>query len=498
MASEGPNFPATGATFANAGTSENAEAWVNPGNIVSDNATSASITAATYDSPDISQILRASDFSFTIPAGSTIDGLVVEVDRSNAAGAASDNRIQLATGTTFSTLVGDNKAATTTDWPAALATVSYGTSTDDWNAGLTAEQINDPGFSVFLSVQADAANTDVAVDFIRVTVHYTAPAPQTIDLSSNAIASAEAVGTPSLILSPISVAPTAVDTAEALGTPTLLAGAVKIIVTAIASDEAVGSHTLALTFPTVNILPTGISSAESVGIPSLILANINISPSSVTSDEAVGAHTLKATSVVNPSAITTGEAVGSHTLKATASISPTGIVSGEATGTPTLLHGSVNIAPSGVTSGEATGTPTLLHGSVIIIVGGIVSGEAFGTPNIQAPISGSSISPTGISSQELFGLPRLIPGSVNIVAESAAPAEALGFPILIPGSTNIIVSGIGSLEAVGHPIVSAVVVGGPSGWGKVSRSPIYSTTKQRGWSESRTSLKTTRKNEGNR
>lgn len=178
MASQGPNFPDSGATLANAGTSENAEAWVSPGNVVADDGTNTSITAATYDTPDISQLLVASDFDFTIPTISTIDGIVVEIERNNAAGAASDNRVQLATGTAFANLVGDNKAATATDWPAAMAIATYGSSSDTWNAGLTAEQINATGFAIFLSVQADAANTDIAVDFIRVTVHYTEPVPR--------------------------------------------------------------------------------------------------------------------------------------------------------------------------------------------------------------------------------------------------------------------------------------------------------------------------------
>lgn len=172
VASEGPNFPDTGATLANAGTGENAEPWVSPGNVISDDGLSASITAASYDSPDISQLLVASDFDFAIPAGYTIDGVVVEIERNNAAGAASDNRVQLATGTSFADLVGDNKAATTTDWPAAMAIATYGGAADDWNAGLTAEQVNAVGFAVFLSAQADAANTDIAVDFIRITVHF--------------------------------------------------------------------------------------------------------------------------------------------------------------------------------------------------------------------------------------------------------------------------------------------------------------------------------------
>jgi len=174
MATQGPNYPASGATLANAGTSENAEAWVSPGNITSDNGTSASVTAATYDNSDITQLLVASNFGFSIPAGSTIDGITVEVDRSNAAGAAHTFRIQLATGTTFATLVGDNKGDAT-DWPASLAIATYGGAADNWNAGLTVAQVNATGFAVMLSAQADGNNTDVAVDFIRVTINYTIP-----------------------------------------------------------------------------------------------------------------------------------------------------------------------------------------------------------------------------------------------------------------------------------------------------------------------------------
>lgn len=175
MATQGPFQPDSGATLSNAGTSENAEAWVNPGNITADDGTTASITAATYDTPDISQLLVASDFDFTIPTGATINGIEVFVERSNAAGAASDNRVQLAKGTAFANLVGDNKADTALDWPATLTIKTYGGAADLWGTTWTPAEINATTFAVMLSVQADAANTDVAVDAISVTVHYTPP-----------------------------------------------------------------------------------------------------------------------------------------------------------------------------------------------------------------------------------------------------------------------------------------------------------------------------------
>jgi hypothetical protein len=424
VASQGPNFAGTGASLANAGTNENAEAWVNPGNIVSDNGTEATITAATYDSPDISQLLVASNFGFTIPAGSTIDGIIVEIDRRNSVGAASDNRVQLATGTTFATLVGDNKADTALDWPTTTAVATYGTSTDNWNAGLDPTEVNATGFAVMLSVQADAANTDIQVDFIRVTIHYTPPAAQTI--SPSAVDTAEAVNTPSLILSVIGIAPTAVDTAETFGAHTLLAGNVFINPSSIPSDEAVGTPTLTGPAPAF-ILPSSVDTGEAVPAPSLILSNINISPPSIDGAENVPA-------------------------------------------------------------------PTLLPGNVFIIVGSVASDEFVGIPNLQGEVLGQSVNPSSISSEELFGLPSLIPVN-NIVVESVAPAEVLGLPVLIPGAVTIIVGGISSLEAVGHPIIA---IPGGDQWGKVSRSPAWKTTKKRGWSEARSSLTTTKRNEGNR
>lgn len=175
MATAGPRFPGTVASLANAGTSENAEAWVSPGNASADDGTTTSITAATYDTPDISQILVCSNFGFSADFSdtATINGITVEIDRNNAAGAASDNRVQLATGTAFANLVGTNKADTALDWPASLTIATYGGAADTWTAGLTAAQIRATGFAVFLSVQADAANTDIAVDFVRVTIDYT-------------------------------------------------------------------------------------------------------------------------------------------------------------------------------------------------------------------------------------------------------------------------------------------------------------------------------------
>ena len=193
MASQGPNFPSAAVNVSAA--PESAEAWVNPTNVFSDDGTETTITAATYDTPDISQQLVMSGFGFSIPGTATIDGIVVEIDRRNSAGAASDNRVQLRNAS--GTLVGTNKAATTTDWPTTTAVASYGSASDTWTASPTPAMVNDPDFGVVLSVQADAANTDIQVDFVRVTVHYTdtTPPPSTGSGSPVATLGATASGT---------------------------------------------------------------------------------------------------------------------------------------------------------------------------------------------------------------------------------------------------------------------------------------------------------------
>lgn len=176
MTTAGPNFPSAATNLSNAGTSENQDAWVNPTNVFSDNATEAAITAATFDSPDISQILVCSGFGFSIPGGATINGITVEIDRrSIIASSGVDNRVQLAKGTAFANLVGSNKA-TATVWPSSSAVATYGSASDLWGTTWNDTDINASTFAVFVSTKANIANADIGIDYVRVTVDYTVAA----------------------------------------------------------------------------------------------------------------------------------------------------------------------------------------------------------------------------------------------------------------------------------------------------------------------------------
>ena len=170
MASQGPLFPGT-VTSVTSGEA-NEVTWTNPGNVSADDGTEAQITAATFDSPDPTFYLYARNFGFTIPTGATINGFVVEIDRrSIIANSGIDRKVFLSN--ELGVEEGNNKADLATVWPTTLTIKSYGGAADMWGTGLTEPDVNDADFGVYFQAQANIANADIAVDFIRVTVHYT-------------------------------------------------------------------------------------------------------------------------------------------------------------------------------------------------------------------------------------------------------------------------------------------------------------------------------------
>ena len=175
MATAGPRYPGTVAT--EIGPSGDND-WTNASNIGADDGSEAQITAATYDAGDHSYRLKATNFGFSadIPAGSTINGITVEIDRRDFAGDAQDQEVRLYDANP--SLVGDDKQ-TADSWPTTSAIATYGGASDTWNAGLTADDVRSSVFGVALIVLANSANTDIGVDFIRVTIDYTPPAGPT-------------------------------------------------------------------------------------------------------------------------------------------------------------------------------------------------------------------------------------------------------------------------------------------------------------------------------
>lgn len=153
---------------AGAGANDNTgggSAWNSPGNITASDNNDAYTGGISGDS----QYLKATSFGFAIPAGATIDGIVVDVRRQNNGGAGQDKECKLVKG---GVIQSTNKAVLG-DWGSAYATATYGASNDLWDTTWTAEEINASDFGFVIKTQNLGGNNSTDVDHIQITVHYT-------------------------------------------------------------------------------------------------------------------------------------------------------------------------------------------------------------------------------------------------------------------------------------------------------------------------------------
>lgn len=167
MASQGPLSPGTMADDTTVGTI----AWANPNNAkVSDSVYSV---AGLDVGPDISHYLKATNFGFAIPAGSVINGILVEIEtRVNTGTMNAWTDIRIVKGGVIEAVSkagGASLTTTSTYYPIP----STGASTDLWGGVWTVDDINASTFGVVASQTNDGAGFRiVSVDHIRITVYY--------------------------------------------------------------------------------------------------------------------------------------------------------------------------------------------------------------------------------------------------------------------------------------------------------------------------------------
>ena len=189
MPSQGPN---NGSSFTNVGAGNS---WSNPGYAQYSDANRATVTLA---GGSVSTYLRATGFGFSIPAGSTVNGIIVEIQRlavGNYAGGGgeSDYYPSCIVDTDVyivkaNSAAGSNKARSGC-WPdQAEFYATYGGSNDLWGTTWTPEDINSSGFGVQIAVGNARAHYSAAyINHIRITVHYTSPPSTTHAVSSQII-----------------------------------------------------------------------------------------------------------------------------------------------------------------------------------------------------------------------------------------------------------------------------------------------------------------------
>jgi len=164
MTSDGPKSPGTMTTLVDGKSHD----WSNPNNAkISDNShATSSINFLTE-----SYFLKATNFGFSIPAGATIDGVVVEFEKNSDSSNMRDAWVQLIVG---GSRVGDNKG-TVTPWPGTDTYISYGGSSDTWNASLNQANVTASDFGVVITAinWEEFTTRNANIDHIRITVYYT-------------------------------------------------------------------------------------------------------------------------------------------------------------------------------------------------------------------------------------------------------------------------------------------------------------------------------------
>jgi hypothetical protein len=132
----------------------------------------------TVSGPDgwISRDLDCTNFGFSIPAGSTIDGIEVKIERYGSL--VIDTSIKLLNGDGAGGESAQDKS-TGASWSSTDTVDSFGGSTDTWGETWSVSDINSSDFGVRIQCQ-DAVASDsqigsAQIDHVEIVIHYSPP-----------------------------------------------------------------------------------------------------------------------------------------------------------------------------------------------------------------------------------------------------------------------------------------------------------------------------------
>ena len=167
----------TGFTFAGTGANVNDATgpWTTPENVTANDDSRAQTAEGSTTTSDR---LRATNYGFAVPAGSTIDGVEARVRRIRTGGGAvviTTSRYRLVNA---GSAIGTEKEQAA-DWATTEEAYTTGSSSDVWSATLTAAVVNSSTFGLDVNVTWDAnlptPEAFAEVDSVEINVHYTAP-----------------------------------------------------------------------------------------------------------------------------------------------------------------------------------------------------------------------------------------------------------------------------------------------------------------------------------
>lgn len=163
--SAGPRFPAASNQEADGGLVQ----FVNVGNILADDGEVASI----FSDAGVSYIIEATGFGFTIPAGSTIDGIKASAKAGGTFALSWGNSAQKIIKGGVLILQGPDGGSNQDALTATLTYYDAGGATDKWGTTWTATDINASNFGVGFKYENPFDPDDMLVDAITITVYYT-------------------------------------------------------------------------------------------------------------------------------------------------------------------------------------------------------------------------------------------------------------------------------------------------------------------------------------
>ena len=170
-ATTGQVYPTLGTSVSESPWSDNG--WTTPENIYAADAANANVTAATFDSPDQTYVLKATGFDFSsIPDDAVINGVTVRINAQYASteGSGSVDLCQLLN--TSRAKVGTNNCSTAVPLANTMTVITKGSASDKWGNSLTPAWVKDPDFGVAIGILATTANADVYVDYVTVEIDY--------------------------------------------------------------------------------------------------------------------------------------------------------------------------------------------------------------------------------------------------------------------------------------------------------------------------------------
>jgi len=151
------------------------DSWINFSDAASSNNT---YTASTLEGNiGYSKYLKVVNLGFSIPSGSTITGIEVNLEKfalyNTGSSYAKDSQLKLYKG---GVLGGSDLANTGSNWSTTESVITYGGSSNLWGESWTYSDINATdfgvGFSVYISSVPKVANY-AYLDHVSVTVYYT-------------------------------------------------------------------------------------------------------------------------------------------------------------------------------------------------------------------------------------------------------------------------------------------------------------------------------------